>query len=260
MAGILGIAPEKIAVRRGNTNEAAKDPGTGASRVTHIVGQAAIVTANAIVDELASRTGTAFENGAFIDTHGMRLSFEAVAAQACAQEPLAVEGAYDGSHEGDHPADYTFSCYALDVAVDTETGAFEIVDTLFITDVGQIINPVGHQGQIDGGFIYGLGGATMEEMPEDESGKITTLSLGEYKLPTINDLPPPFRTIHVPAEGQGPYGAKMAGELSNSGVAPALMNAIHNAVGVRLNEFPITSERIFNALQSRRSNDDRSFA
>ncbi len=103
------------------------------------------------------------------------------------------------------------------MAVDKETGAFEIVDTLFITDVGQIINPIGHQGQIDGGFIYGLGGATMEEMPEDESGKITTLSLGEYKLPTINDLPPPFRTIHVPAEGQGPYGAKMAGELSNSG-------------------------------------------
>jgi CO/xanthine dehydrogenase Mo-binding subunit len=100
----------------------------------------------------------------------------------------------------------------------------------------------------------------MEEMPEDESGKITTLSLGEYKLPTINDLPPPFRTIHVPAEGQGPYGAKMAGELSNSGVAPALMNAIYDAVGVRLSEFPITSERIFNALQSRRSDNDRSFA
>jgi CO/xanthine dehydrogenase Mo-binding subunit len=260
MAGILGIDPEKIAVRRGNTDEAAKDPGTGASRVTHIVGQAAIVTANMIVDELASRTGTAFEDGAFVDTHGMRLSFEAVAAQACMQASLDVEGGYDGSHEGDHPADYTFSSYALDVVVDQETGAFEIVDTLFITDVGQIINPIGHQGQIDGGFVYGLGGAMMEEMPEDESGKITTLSLGEYKLPTINDLPPPFRTIHVPAEGQGPYGAKMAGELSNSGVAPALMNAIYDAVGVRLSEFPITSERIFNALQSRRSDNDRSFA
>jgi CO/xanthine dehydrogenase Mo-binding subunit len=131
--------------------------------------------------------------------------------------------------------------------VDGETGAFEILDTLFVTDVGAIINPVAHQGQLDGGFIYGLGGAVMEEMPADESGKITTLSLGEYKLPTINDLPP-FRTVLVPSEGQGPYGAKMAGELSNSGVAPALINAIYNAAGVRLNEFPITSERIYDAL------------
>jgi CO/xanthine dehydrogenase Mo-binding subunit len=89
----------------------------------------------------------------------------------------------------------------------------------------------------------------MEEMPIDESGKITTLSLGEYKLPTINDLPP-FRTVLVSSEGQGPYGAKMAGELSNSGVAPALMNAIFNAAGVRLDTFPITPERVFEALEA----------
>lgn len=124
-----------------------------------------------------------------------------------------------------------------------------ITDVLFVTDVGQIISPVGHQGQIDGGFVYGLGGALMEELPVDESGKITTLSLGEYKLPTMRDLPP-FRTVLVPASGLGPYGAKMAGELSNSGVAPALANAIYNAVGVRLQTFPLTSERIYHALQS----------
>jgi len=260
MAGILGIAPEMIAVRRGTTAEAALDPGTGASRVTHIVGQASIVAANALLAKLAERTSTMFENGVFVDTHGLRLSFAAIAAQACGSGSIDVVGAYDGSHEGDHPADYTFSCFAIDVSVDAETGAFEIVDTLFITDAGQIINPIGHQGQIDGGFVYGLGGALMEEMPTDESGKITTLSLGEYKLPTINDIPPPFRTVIVPSEGQGPYGAKMAGELSNSGVAPALMNAIHSAVGVRLSEFPITAERIYRALQSRRSDNDRSFA
>jgi xanthine dehydrogenase molybdenum-binding subunit len=59
--------------------------------------------------------------------------------------------------------------------------------------------------------------------------------------------------VIVPSEGQGPYGAKMAGELSNSGVAPALMNAIHNAAGVRLAEFPITSERVFKALSAKQS-------
>ena len=250
MAGILGIPPERIGVRRGNTDEAALDPGAGASRVTHIVGQAAIVAANAIAEELSTRTGFAFADGTFVDTTGTRRTFEDVAALGCRGASIDVTGAYDGSHEGpEHPADYTFSSFAFDVAVDADTGAFEIVDTLFITDVGQIINPVAHQGQIDGGFIYGFGGAVMEEMPTDESGKITTLSLGDYKLPTINDLPP-LRTVLVPSEGQGPYGAKMAGELSNSGVAPALINAVHDAVGVRLSEFPITSERIYNALQA----------
>ena len=117
-----------------------------------------------------------------------------------------------------------------------------------MTDVGQIINPIGHQGQIDGGFIYGIGGALMEEMPVDESGRLATASLNDYKLPTIMDIPP-FRTVLVEgAPGRGPFGAKMAGELSNSGVAPAIVNAIALAAGVRLFEFPITSERLFEAL------------
>ena len=86
-------------------------------------------------------------------------------------------------------------------------------------------------------------------MPIDESGKLTSLSLADYKIPSMKDIPP-LRTVLVeaPAAG-GPYGAKMAGELSNSGVAPALMNAVSNAAGVRLHEFPITAERIFTALQ-----------
>jgi CO/xanthine dehydrogenase Mo-binding subunit len=250
MAGILGIAPERVTVRRGNTNEANLDPGSGASRVTHIIGQCAIVAADAIVAEITARTGATYRNSRFNDAAGADVSFETLAAQACGGAAIDVVGAYDGSHEGsDHPSDYSFSSFAFDVAVDPDTGAFEIRDTLFITDVGQIINPVAHQGQLDGGFMYGIGGALMEEMPLDESGKVTTLSLGEYKLPTINDLPP-FRTVLVPSEGQGPYGAKMAGELSNSGVAPALMNAIYDAVGVRLDMFPITSERIFEALEA----------
>jgi CO/xanthine dehydrogenase Mo-binding subunit len=250
IAGILGIPPERITVRRGNTNEANTDPGAGASRVTHIIGQASIVAANAIVAEVSARTGATYRDGCFSNASGADVPFEAIAAQACRGAAIDVVGAYDGSHEGsDHPADYSFSSFAFDVAVDRDTGAFKIRDTLFITDVGQIINPIAHQGQLDGGFMYGIGGALMEEMPIDESGKITTLSLGDYKLPTINDVPP-FRTVLVPSEGQGPYGAKMAGELSNSGVAPALMNAIYNAVGVRLDTFPITPERLFEALEA----------
>jgi CO/xanthine dehydrogenase Mo-binding subunit len=120
-----------------------------------------------------------------------------------------------------------------------------------VADVGRIINPIGHQGQIDGGLIYGLGNAVMEEMPLDESGKVTTLSLGEYKLPTMMDIPP-FRTVLVtPGMGEGPYGAKAAGELGNIGVPAAVANAVANALGVRLDEFPVTSERVYSELQLR---------
>jgi CO/xanthine dehydrogenase Mo-binding subunit len=91
----------------------------------------------------------------------------------------------------------------------------------------------------------------MEELPL-EGGKIVTLNLGEYKLPTIADVPPMRTVLLAPQRSGGPFGAKMAGELSNSGVAPAIANAVADAVGARLCEFPITSERIFAALHTAR--------
>jgi len=131
--------------------------------------------------------------------------------------------------------------------VDRETGAFTIHDAVLVTDVGVIVNPIGHQGQIDGGFVFGLGGALMEELVLDESGKVTTLSLGDYKLPTMRDVPP-LRTVLIPAPAGGPFGVKMAGELSTPPVAPAIINAICDAAGVRVTRFPITAERVFEAL------------
>jgi CO/xanthine dehydrogenase Mo-binding subunit len=254
VAAALSIAPERVRVRRGNTSEANMDPGAGASRVTHIVGGAAQVAGEKLRDVLEQRSGYVLDDGDFIDPASQRrYAFDEVVARVCADGPIDVTGAFDGSHEDPaHPADFTFSAFAIEVDVDVQTGAIKVHDALLVTDVGQIINPIGHQGQVDGGFIHGIGSALMEELPLDESGKVTTLSLGEYKLPTIMDIPP-FRTVLVEAApGAGPYGAKMAGELSTSGVAPAIVNAIWNAVGVRLHEFPITSERVYDALQAKK--------
>ena len=170
-------------------------------------------------------------------------------AAATKDGAIHVVGAFDGTkHDADHPADYSFTGFGFDINVDTATGVFEIRDAVIVADVGTIINPVGHQGQIDGGFVYGIGSSTMEEMPIDESGKLTLLSLADYKIPSMKDIPP-LRTILVEAPtAGGPFGSKMAGELTNSGVAPALINAIANATGVRLREFPVTAERIYSAL------------
>jgi carbon-monoxide dehydrogenase large subunit len=247
VAAVLSVAPERVDVRRGNTAEAELDPGAGASRVTHVVGGAAKNGAERLRERIEREWGLTLRDDAFVDPQtGKTEPFGDVAARHAA---LEVSGAFDGDyHDPADPGDYSCSAFCLDVDVDRDTGAFRILDALLVAEVGQIINPTAHQGQLDGGFIYGIGGALMEEMPIDESGKIGTLSLGEYKLPTMMDIPP-LRTVLVQAgPAKGPYGAKMAGELSNSGVAPALVNAICRAAGVRIKEFPVTSERIYQAL------------
>ncbi|HXP92785.1 MAG TPA: xanthine dehydrogenase family protein molybdopterin-binding subunit [Candidatus Binatia bacterium] len=253
-AAVLGIAPDRIAVRRGSTLEARRDPGTAASRVTHIVGRAALDAAERLRTELERRSGKTLRDGRFVDvTLSSDESFEEVAARACADEPIEVVGAFDNADHGSSTTDFTIAALSVEVEVDRQTGAFELRDALLVADVGQIINPIAYQGQINGGFVFGIGGALLEEMPIDEDGKVMTLSLGEYKLPTIMDIPK-FRTIYVRApDGDGPFGTKGAGELSNTPVAPAILNAVYNAVGVRLNEFPITAERIFMALHASRT-------
>jgi CO/xanthine dehydrogenase Mo-binding subunit len=218
VSAALGIDPERIAVRRANTADAPFDQGSGHSRVTHIVGRAALDAAEQLR-----------------------------AAYAAGQEAEVI-GRFISDHGEQVPGDMTFGAYALDVHVDRETGEITVRDAVFVMDIGQIINPIAHQGQIDGGFIFGLGAALMEDVALDESGKVTTPSLGEYKLPTMRDIPP-LRTIliHAPL-GDGPFGTRMIGELCNVGVAAAVVNAIDNAVGVRLAKFPALAEDVYAAL------------
>jgi CO/xanthine dehydrogenase Mo-binding subunit len=250
-AATLGIEPERIGVRRASTAEALADAGTGGSWVTHVHGRAVQMAATNLKAILEERSALTLREGGFEGPDGRRERFEDVAARLCAGGPVEATATYNGMHGPEHPSDFSFSGYAIEVAVDRETGAVRVLDATIVCDTGAIINPIGHQGQIDGGFAAGIGSALLEEITIDEHGKVMTLSLGEYKLPTIADMPP-FRTITLRGgDGAGPFGAKMAGELSNTGVAPAIANAIHNAVGVRLNRFPLTSERVYNALTSK---------
>ena len=249
VAATMSVAVERVRFRRGSTREARTDPGAGSSRVTHIVGRAAQAAAEELLARLTDATGMTLRDDRFIAADGRSESFESGVARATGGSAWTAVGEYDGTQHGpDHPGDYTFSAYGIEVGVDRETGAFTIHDAVFVADTGRVINPVAHQGQVEGGFIFGLGTAAFEELTLDESGKVTNPSLADYKLPTIRDIPP-LRTIYIDAPGHnGPFGAKMAGELSNTTVAAALSNAIANATGVRLHELPITPERIYRAL------------
>jgi CO/xanthine dehydrogenase Mo-binding subunit len=114
------------------------------------------------------------------------------------------------------------------------------------------MNPVGHQGQINGGLMMGVGYALMEEM-KTEDGRISTLSFGDYKMPSIADAPD-LQTVLLPTEsGVGPYHVKGIGENSKPPVAPAIANAIQDAIGVRVRDLPITAEKVYRALQEKKA-------
>ena len=216
------LDPERIVVTHGTTANAPMDQGAGASRVTHVVGQAARLGAAAMkqrLEELASEAmgwpagAVTIESDRFLlnDGSGESASYDDVMRQIASGPPVQVDGRYESEHAHGDPGDFNFFGYAVETRVDPDTGAFSIVDVTLVVDVGTIINPVAHQGQLDGGFVYGLGNTVLEEMTMDE-GKVVTLNLGEYKLPTIDDVPK-FRTVLLKTTiGPGPFGAKMAGE------------------------------------------------
>jgi CO/xanthine dehydrogenase Mo-binding subunit len=243
------VAPWRLAVRRGSTGQAPNDPGVGGSRVTHLASRATQSGALALKQRLEEVATEAFGEG-----HPLRLEddcffgggapipFERV-AERLAAEPIEVVGAYEAAHGHDEPGDWDFVACMIDVEVDRETGQPTVRDALLVVDVGTIINPVAHRGQLVGGFVFGLGGALMEEL-RVEDGTVTSGTLGEVKLPTSMDCPP-LRIIQLPTPvGPGAFGAKMAGELTNSVVAPAVANAVAAAVGARVTTLPVTAERI----------------
>ena len=148
-----------------------------------------------------------------------------------------------------HP-DYAYGAHAVEVAVDVDTGEVEVLKSVAAHDVGQCINPAAVEGQIQGGAQNGQGYALSEEMLYEE-GRLITPSFSEYLMPTAMDMPKVECIILESRSGVGPYGAKGIGEPAMTPVAPAIANAVADAIGVRVFEMPITPERIVKALKRR---------
>jgi CO/xanthine dehydrogenase Mo-binding subunit len=160
--------------------------------------------------------------------------------------PLTVTVEHDAAQSEDT---MYFCAQVAEVNVDHETGEVEVLRVVTAHDVGTVINPLGHQGQINGGFITGLGLACIEEFVS-EDGRVLNGSLADYKLPNVMDVPV-LETVLVPTEGGlGPYEAKAIGELANNATAAAIANAVADASGARLFELPVTSERVYRTLKS----------
>jgi CO/xanthine dehydrogenase Mo-binding subunit len=258
----LGIADHRVRVGRGGTDVVPFDPGVGASRTTHIVGGAALDATRQLRADMEAVACQAAQlppdsmklaGGEFVATDGsVRIPWDTVAAALVAArggETITYTGTFDGDPRHGEPQYNNFYGYVVDVTVDRETGACTLNKVTLCVDTGTIINPVSHRGQIDGGFMMGLGHAMTEELIVDE-GRIANLTFADYKMPCQMDMPPFDVHVLESDRGPGPFGARAAGEVTTSAFGPALANAVHSAVGVRISQLPVTAERIYEALQA----------
>ena len=194
---------------------------------------------------------------------GREISILEVVEEATMRKlPLAASG-WDSAPETDWDAEtgrgtrayfaYAFATNIAEVSVDVETGEVQVLRVYTAHDVGRAINPTTLEGQIEGGTVQGVGFGRFEEILWDTDGVITTKNLGTFIIPTILDSPEIYSMFVEEGKQDGPFGAKGIGEQPLMGVAPAITNAIHNAIGVRIFEIPATPERVWKAIQERRN-------
>ncbi len=165
-------------------------------------------------------------------------------------KPPRLGGSYKGAAVGTSPA-YGCSAQIVEVSVDLETGQITIDGMTDAHDCGLAINKTLVEGQVQGSLSMGLGECLFEEVKFDLKGRVINPSLGEYKIPTALDMPNVKSIIVESNEPNGPYGAKEVGEGAIMPTIPAILNAIYDATGVRVNELPVTSERLFMSLKDK---------
>ncbi len=259
VAEVLGVDPDLVQVAVGGTDTGPYDEGVRGQRGTHVEGQAVQRTTEALIDILRDKAAShwgveknrvGWERGKAVLTGGKKksLSLSEIAHQSAGDLPNSY-----GHCKAEEPHVYAFQAMVAEVEVDSETGQVTVRRLNLAHDVTKIINPVIYQGQIEGAVMQGFG-FTMSEHLAVEEGRVMTTSFGDYKIPTVRDIPV-MTTSRVPAnEGPGPFGAKAVAECGIGLVAPAIANAVYDATGVRITELPVTAEKILNglAMQSQR--------
>jgi 4-hydroxybenzoyl-CoA reductase subunit alpha len=273
VAEVLGIGLERIRVVANDSAVTPKDNGSYSSRVTFMVGNAAIDAAKRLKGVLAEAAAAKLdakpedidcENEIFRVVGGQHpgIEFREVVAAALAERgAITVTGTFTvpkeyqgGTQRGGAVGatmGFSYAAQVVEVSVDAETGEIRVEKVWVAHDCGFAINPLSVEGQIQGSVWMGMGQALCEET-RYENGLPLAANLLDYLVPTIVESPPIDVHIVETIDPNGPFGAKEAGEGSLSGFLPALANAVANAIGVRFVELPITPDKVLEALAKRR--------
>jgi carbon-monoxide dehydrogenase large subunit len=256
VADQMKVPVDQVQVVVGDTDTAPRDSGMRASRMTYVAGNAIMEACEKmrvrLLDQAARMLECRAEDVEFAGGRfslrqdpGQQLALRRVVTQAT--EPLQVMVYEDYPY----PEDISYICAQVaEVEVDPDTGSVRVHRFVSAHDVGTIINPIAHQGQIDGATIMGIGQGIMEELVMD-GGKITNNNLGDYKMPSVKDIPELKTVLVKTTGGVGPLDSKPIGEFANNAPPAAIANAIADAVGVRLFELPLKAEAVYQALKRR---------
>ena len=272
VAEVLGLDLSRVRVVTGDSEVVPKDNGSYSSRVTFMVGNAAIDAAQnlkAVLIAAAARKleakpgeieclGELYRAGA----QDKGLTFNEVVTEALKDTgTITVTGNYSTipeSHGGKKyrgaaiggTMGYSYSAQVVEVSVDEETGVVTVDKVWVAHDCGKALNRLTVEGQVQGSVWMGMGQAMSEEAAYHD-GLMLTANMLDYRVPTIQDSPPIEVGIVESIDPHGPFGAKEAGEGSLAAFLPALTNAIADAIGLRCNDLPVTPDRLFAALEKR---------
>lgn len=287
VAEVLGIHLKDVRLCVADTDLTPVDLGSYSSRVTLMVGNAAVeaaskareLIARAVAKKLdvpAERLG--FADGQVFDVadpENVSLSFQDAAITAEALHgtiattgsyiPPRSPGRYRGAGVGPSPT-YSYSAAVVEVDVDPNTGLFEVEHVWIAHDIGRALNPVLVMGQVEGSVYMGLGEALMEEqefrrLPKHMSGALVHKmpSMLEYKSPTFHEMPPVTTYLIEDPDPEGPYGAKEVGQGPLLPIPPAVANAVFDAAGVRVDQVPIHPHMILKALEAKKKGEEPRF-
>jgi len=265
VAEVLGVEPADVQLTCADTDTTPIDLGSYSSRVTFMMGNAAIEAASKVREMIFAAAAAELEveaaglsaaHGRISHPSGRSIAFadavplaEARFGQLSATgsyKPQKLAGPYRGSGVGPTPA-YSYSAAAVLVDVDGETGIVTPEQVWIAHDIGRAINPTLVRGQIEGSVYMALGEIFMEEQAF-RKGQHQSPSMLDYKSPTILEMPPVESFLIESDDAEGPFGAKEVGQGPLLPMPPAVANAVYNAVGVRIDELPITPEKVLAAL------------
>jgi 4-hydroxybenzoyl-CoA reductase alpha subunit len=273
VAEVLGILPADIRVVTADTDLTPVDLGSYSSRVTVMTGNAAVEASEKLklllLKVAAERLDVPDDQLAvgerkIFDVRGPERYISFVEAVQLAEarfgtlgavgsyKPPKSPGKYKGSGVGPSPS-YSYSACVLQIDVDPDTGTIKVEKVWMAHDIGRAINPLLVEGQVEGSVYMGLGEALMEEQVfRNRHGMHKIPSMLEYKSPTTLEMPEVETILIESDDPNGPFGAKEAGQGPLLPVPPALANAVYDAVGVRIDELPITPEKVLKALDEKR--------
>jgi 4-hydroxybenzoyl-CoA reductase subunit alpha len=266
----LGIAPADIRIVTADTDLTPVDLGSYSSRVTLMTGNAALQAARRVREQIFSAVAVKLEvppqrlhagRGRIYDAADATKSLSFPEAVVIAEAQLGTIGAvgsyrpkrsvakWKGAGVGPTPT-YSYSACAIELSADRETGIIRVDKVWIAHDIGRSLNPLLVLGQVEGSVYMGLGEVLMEEWPF-RRGLHKIPSMLDYKTPTTLEMPPVTSILVETLDPEGPYGAKEVGQGPLLPVIPAVANALFDALGVQVDEVPITPEKVMAALDGR---------